>query len=368
MPLIEELPVTNSHVRPSHGWTYVADNSGGTSHPSAPAKTRKRGRDGGAAVTTQAAQRLSAKQEKAIQQRLSDLGKENHRDVHIPITKREGGRAGKERKTTQNVRKILAYSRTFQHYLADEEAGVNVYGSAGVVAAAPTPGTLPGQASGGRADSKRKGTAHESSMATQKKPQPPPPKRGGPLKQAASVQKGLNPVKKEKPDAAEDVQMSQAPPVPSSPTTAGPSTNNRSPTSSMQKSPQQKQSQQQPSPSTTGTTNPVAPDSQQVYDPALDHDPLLKTLDLPKMPSEHLMATLLAEPPLSYTAARAKPLDANPSVGGHSNILLAKPQRYFCAICGYWGKVRCKRGCGERVCGIMECWKAHEGVCTQAAY
>ena len=210
MPLIEELPVSNSTARPSHGWAYVADNGGNAQLPSAPLKSRKRGRDGGAAVTTQAAHRLSAKQEKAIQQRLSDLGKENHRDVHIPIPKREGGRAGKERKTTQNVRRILAYSRTFQHYLADEEAGVNVYGSAGVVAANPATAAHPGQPSGGRADSKRKGVASESTPAAQKK-QPPPPKRTGSLKQATSAQRPSTPVKKEKSDAGEDVKMSNAP-------------------------------------------------------------------------------------------------------------------------------------------------------------
>lgn len=366
MPLIEELPVANATARPSHGWTYVTDNGGNVQLPSAPLKSRKRGRDGGAAVTAQAAHRLSAKQEKAIQQRLNDLGKENHRDVHIPIPKREGGRAGKERKTTQNVRRILAYSRTFQHYLADEEAGVNVYGSAGVVAAIPATAAHSGQPSGGRADSKRKGTVNESTSAAQKKQPPPPPKRTGSLKRATSTQRPSTPVKKEKSDAGEDVEMANAP---AASTITEAQVANKSPTSTAHKSPQRKQSQEQSSPVTSSNATGTTPaPSSAAYDPALDHDPLLKTLDLPKMPSDRLMAALLAEPPLSYTAARAKPLDEAPSFGGESNILLAKPQRYFCAICGYWGKVRCKRGCGERVCGLLECWKAHEGVCSLGAY
>ena len=58
------------------------------------------------------------------------------------------------------------------------------------------------------------------------------------------------------------------------------------------------------------------------------------------------LAALLAEPPLSYSAARARPL-ANPP-----------PPKHLCAICGYWGKVRCAR-CGERTCGLLECWRAH---------
>ncbi|KEF63476.1 uncharacterized protein A1O9_01454 [Exophiala aquamarina CBS 119918] len=383
MPLIEELPVNNSTTRPSHGWTYVTDNASGGQPSSGPFKSRKRGRDGGATVTAQAANRLSAKQEKAIQQRLNDLGKENHRDVHIPIPKREGRKAGKERKTTQNVRRILGYSRTFQHYLADEEAGTNPYGSAGVVAVNPAAAAAAaatihgGQPSGGRADSKRKSVANTSSTAAQKKSTAaaslPPSKRSGSSRQTVSSRRPATPIKKEKSDAGEDVKMNDGPatssPPPPPTTVTGPGLGqpaSKSPTTPApaQKSPQSKQSLPVAATGPNLTDNTPAPNPE-TYDPVHDHDPLLKTLSLPKKPSDRLMAALLAEPPLSYTAARAKPLAQAPSVEGGSNLLLAKPARHFCAICGYWGKVRCKRaGCGERVCGLLECWRAHEGVCS----
>lgn len=80
-----------------------------------------------------------------------------------------------------------------------------------------------------------------------------------------------------------------------------------------------------------------------------DNDPLLKS-NVPKPPSERVMAALLAEPPLSYNAARARP------------STLGQPQRTFCAICGYWGKIRCKK-CGERTCGLMECYQLHDKDC-----
>jgi zinc finger HIT domain-containing protein 1 len=76
-----------------------------------------------------------------------------------------------------------------------------------------------------------------------------------------------------------------------------------------------------------------------------DNDPLLKS-HLPRPPSDRLMAVLLAEPPLTYNAARARP-----SASG-------KPARYFCTICGYWGKIKC-RNCGVRTCGL-DCYKVHE--------
>src|SRR6202012_143314 len=139
-----------------------------------------------------------------------------------------------------------------------------------------------------------------------------------------------------------------------------------SPTAS-QKSPSSRQ--KAPSPSASQPPPPT-------YDPAQDRDPLLRTRDLPKMPSDHVMQALVAEPPLSYTAARAKPLDDPSDEAGSgagfamrtgNSMLVAKPGRWFCALCGYWGKMRCKYGCGDRVCGLLECWRGHEAVCSLAA-
>lgn len=76
-----------------------------------------------------------------------------------------------------------------------------------------------------------------------------------------------------------------------------------------------------------------------------DNDPLLRSYT-PAAPSENVMKALLAEPPLSYNEARAGP----PTTAG-------APRR-FCAICGYWGKIRCRR-CPTRTCGL-DCYRVHE--------
>ncbi|KAI9701959.1 MAG: hypothetical protein M1836_001303 [Candelina mexicana] len=82
-----------------------------------------------------------------------------------------------------------------------------------------------------------------------------------------------------------------------------------------------------------------------------DFNPLLRSF-IPSAPSAETIEALLSMPPLSYTAARAKP--------SSSNI----PQRHFCEICGYWGRVRCMK-CGARVCGL-ECKGVHdEGRCLK---
>ncbi|EHA19641.1 hypothetical protein ASPNIDRAFT_178288, partial [Aspergillus niger ATCC 1015] len=75
-----------------------------------------------------------------------------------------------------------------------------------------------------------------------------------------------------------------------------------------------------------------------------DNDPLLKSY-IPSAPSERIMQALLSEPPLTYHASRAGPPIAR------------KSPRYFCCMCGYWGKIRCKN-CHLRTCGLG-CYKVH---------
>ncbi|KAL2402348.1 hypothetical protein ABEF95_001241 [Exophiala dermatitidis] len=387
MPLIEELPVATTTARPSHGWAYVPADGSNTPLPAAPLGSRKRGRDAlgtataTASLSVSAKNKLSAKQEKAIQQRLNDLGKENYRDgAHIPVPKRDGGN---KTKTTSNVRRILAYSRTFQHYLADEEAGVNVYGSAGIGIGLPADGGAPGSARASQqqrkstptvtptTESKRRGGATLTSAAAEREKDKPTPSRGRPStlrrqQAAAAKEADASPVKKE--DGIKDgvdVEMVDAP----APTL---SEKQQLPSSSTGDQQQPQQAQQEVSSTEPTTTTPASS-----CDPALDRDPLLLTRDVPKMPSERVMQALLAEPPLSYTAARAKPLEETSGISATSTsagsvsgsgLFLPKPPRWFCAVCGYWGKLRCKYGCGERVCGLLECWRAHEGVCPLNAY
>ena len=82
-----------------------------------------------------------------------------------------------------------------------------------------------------------------------------------------------------------------------------------------------------------------------------DTNPLLRSY-IPSAPSEALLDALIAAPPLPYNMARARP---SPS---------ARPQRHFCEICGYWGRIKCMK-CGARVCGL-ECKGTHdEGRCLR---
>ena len=76
-----------------------------------------------------------------------------------------------------------------------------------------------------------------------------------------------------------------------------------------------------------------------------DNDPLLRSY-APTMPSDRIMQLLLAEPPLSYNASRAGP------------PMSTQLPRYFCCMCGYWGKIRCK-SCHLRTCGL-DCYRVHE--------
>ncbi|KAL6249708.1 hypothetical protein RBB50_003563 [Rhinocladiella similis] len=344
MPLIEELPASGG-TRISHGWAYVPDT--GSTISAAQPSSRKRGRDGNlasAASNAQAAHKLSAKQEKAIQQRLNDLRKENHREVHIPIPKRESTGAGTAArvKSTPNVRRILGYSRTFQHYLADEEAGVNVYGAAAGGASASASNTASKMVDvRKRTDTKTLAQKRASSVKETKKTTMKG--KGGRTRGRAAAAAATAAAATEDEDAemvdasAEDVKKET-------------------------EAPQDIEEQNREATETEHEKN----------DPALDRDPLLRTRDVPKPPTERVFQALLAEPMLSYNAARARPLEgADGSVfeiRTGSNLLVAKPQRWFCAVCGYWGKVRCRQGCGERVCGLMECWRGHEGVCALAGY
>lgn len=75
-------------------------------------------------------------------------------------------------------------------------------------------------------------------------------------------------------------------------------------------------------------------------------DVLLLQSAVPAAPSDVLMDALCSAPPLPFNEARA---------GSSSS---GKPQRYFCELCGYWGRAKCI-SCGARVCGLV-CKTAHD--------
>jgi zinc finger HIT domain-containing protein 1 len=342
MPLIEEIPLHTPGARVQPGWAYVPTDPS-TTQPllvaQAPA-ARKRARLDPSALNSSTAaspHHISAKQQKAIDARLRDLDRENYKDVAVPIPKRDPSEFAGAAKTTaqaptnkksSNVRRILGYSRGFAHYLADEEAAIaaggggfqGTWGSGLSVAAGGVQGA---EKAVERKDRRKSAGA-----------QPPAKGRGGRRKTSVVEEEGdvvevkheATPLEKDSTDSTHgdgDIAMS----------------------GTGAEQPSQVNTQQP-------TTQPPQPPPPR-YDPALDADPLLRTLNLPPQPSARVIAALLAEPPLSYSAARATPLPPE-------KVL---PRRHFCGVCGYWGRVKCGK-CGERSCGLAECWRAHEAGCA----
>ena len=304
MPLIEVLPTGLPSRAAQPGWAYVPDT--GPIAAIQPGQ-RKRGRDDKVVGS-------SAKQQKAIEQRLKDLDKENYKDIPIPIPKSDRDRS-KGKKMTSNVRRILGYNRNFGHYLADEEALIAAGG--GGASAVAQSGPMSTSAAAAQKDGKGRGG--DSAAAASRRAASGQNTSGGAMAPPPTTNKSTTSMKTED----HDVGMTSS----SSPITSPKHSCSESHT-------------QHPAPSASGV------------------NPLLRTLNLPPRPSDHVMALLVAEPPLSYSAACAKPLDP------HAQL----PARHFCGVCGYWGKVKCRK-CGEWSCGLMECWKSHEvGGCGLGVY
>jgi zinc finger HIT domain-containing protein 1 len=90
------------------------------------------------------------------------------------------------------------------------------------------------------------------------------------------------------------------------------------------------------------------------YNTSDANNALLQT-SIPPLPTPEELEALLSAPALPYSAARAAP-PLPPSKGG-------PPQRHFCEMCGYLGRVRCLK-CGARVCGL-ECKEVHDIDCRK---
>lgn len=73
---------------------------------------------------------------------------------------------------------------------------------------------------------------------------------------------------------------------------------------------------------------------------------------MPPFPSDDELRELMTAPPLNYLEARAEWGDEEARY----------PVRVFCAVCGYWGRVKCMK-CGTRVCAL-ECLEAHREECV----
>lgn len=113
MSLVEVVPNSSSTSAP--GWAYVPDNGFDPSKaPIQPAARKRNARTAGLTGGD-----TTAKQNNALLKRLADLNKDNAKDGQISVTTK-----GKERSKgkTPATRKILMSNKTFDMYLAGEEA------------------------------------------------------------------------------------------------------------------------------------------------------------------------------------------------------------------------------------------------------
>ncbi|OKL55692.1 hypothetical protein UA08_09041 [Talaromyces atroroseus] len=307
MPLVEVLGTSRSHATP--GWAYIADTRA-TNQPASGSSGRKRGiREPGGRTD------LTSRQNHAILRHLAELDRENHRDnVHVPVPvrkdaiQRDNGRTARA-KTTSNVRRIMQSQKTFRNYLDDEEAAMAHQSLASGAGGGAVGASVGAGGGGGTAVSKVARIAGRRSVTPVLK------------------QEGLMSERQKRALARKSTSATS--------TSTVQRTNVEPPEKTEQDDAMQIDSQDdQEQPLIKGLIKTPH-----------DNSHLLKSY-IPKPPSERLMAALLAEPPLRYHAARA------------AQSTSRKPPRYFCTICGYWGKIKC-RNCGVRTCGL-ECYKVHE--------
>ncbi|RAH55175.1 HIT finger domain protein [Aspergillus piperis CBS 112811] len=311
---VELLPnSTTTHATP--GWTYVPDRGFDPAKAAiTPAIGRKRGiRDPGRAD-------LSSRQNNAIVRHLAELDRENHRDVQIsiPVKQKDASGRGTRGKVTSNVRRILQSQKTFRNYLDDEEAA------------------LAQQASTQQTQQQTSSTSsHRPSINKITKPGSTSRRSSTPLTAAPTP----------KPDTSSRINRNkQHRPSSTAPTSSRASTVTTAAETETE-TPAFDKDQPQDKDNTESKEEKEERNPHELIKSEHDNDPLLKSY-IPSAPSERIMQALLAEPPLTYHASRAGPPIAK------------KSPRYFCCMCGYWGKIRCKN-CHLRTCGLG-CYKVHE--------
>ncbi|KAK7521567.1 hypothetical protein IWZ03DRAFT_97033 [Phyllosticta citriasiana] len=326
MPHIEVIPITTGGPAPAPGWAYVPDigydPSKAAINPSGRKRTAARqsqhqadaynAGSGGNAISD-----LPARQQTAILKRIAELDRDNQKDVALPQARGAGGggvlkREREGRKMTPAVRKILQSGRTFAHWLADEEALAAQRTGAPAAAGSVGPGSQSVTATASPAPSS--GAAEATAMASSKNR-----KRS---MGAAAVGRAAK-----RAAAATTTTTESAPTTPSAAVVGSPAPSG----GGVQQAPMVDLEME----SVLAEPTPID-----------EYEPLLRA-NVPTLPTEQEIQTLLAHPPLPYTAARAAP----PAAEGPS-------RRLFCEICGYWGRVRCLR-CAARVCGL-ECKRAHD--------
>lgn len=298
------IEVASTKTKNAPGWAYVPDNGPNPAQAFQPTSRKNR------AARNQAGalglSDLSARQDARLRKELDALDKEpSTRDV--PIPPRPGGRASHATATakhTPNVRRILQSQKTFANHL-DDYVAFRAAAENNPQAGAP-PWFPPAPAA----------SAAAAAAASHR--------RSGPTAKAAPPRRPIS---------------TSSAAAPETDATAGPG----------------------PDTSDVGTQQrdgTVLPPYGRPPPPSHpgDADPLLVSRTVP-FPTDAELRSLMTAPPLGYLEARAVVDDDDAASAPRY------PERRFCEVCGYWGRVKCGK-CGGRVCAL-DCLETHREECLR---
>ncbi|KAL2140236.1 hypothetical protein VTI28DRAFT_4050 [Corynascus sepedonium] len=366
------IEIASTTTKNTPGWAYVPDT--GPALPAALQPTnRKRAARNQPALSLSD---LSTREETRIRKDLEALDRDSYRDANIPIPPRPGGSKA-QNKHTPNVRKILQSQKTFANHLDDYQAMMALAESNPAAAAAlnaaqtkppPTPAAAasksaspaPTAASAG-GTSKRSAAAAKRAAAKERQEQEKKKARRTP-KPELEPEGEARSQQQQQQSAAEqtDVEMADAPPPLAQPTPAADTAT--------------EEPEKPPQPSSYPRESAILPPYAKAPPPAHpgDADPLLVSY-VPPFPSDDELRALMTAPPLNYLEARAawgdyddgNDNDNDAGRGGTGECPRRRPRypvRVFCAVCGYWGRVKCMK-CGTRVCAL-DCLETHREECV----
>ncbi|KAK4132464.1 hypothetical protein BT67DRAFT_425177 [Trichocladium antarcticum] len=346
------IEIAGTTTKSTPGWAYVPDTGPALAAGLQPANRKRAARNQPALSLSD----LSARQETRIRKDLEALDRDNHKDTNIAIPPKSG-RSRAQNKHTPNVRKILQSQKTFANHLDDYQAMLALAES------------NPGAAAAMNAAQAKPST---STAATPKSASPAPTtssagggsKRSAAAAKRAAAQEKLEQERKKATKAAPSRPPSPSPePSPAPPAAADDDDDNDD--NDDEDIPMPDATPLPPTATATTTTPPQTYPRESDILPAYpkppprahpgDADPLLASCGVPPLPSDAELRALMTAAPLSYLEARA----AWAGAGGDQ---ARYPARVFCAVCGYWGRVKCLK-CGGRVCAL-ECLEAHREECA----
>ncbi|KAI0426197.1 hypothetical protein F5Y09DRAFT_71851 [Xylaria sp. FL1042] len=310
------IEIASAKTTNAPGWAYVPDRQPHHHLSAATTSNRKRARAAASAAGVQLSLAdANARQEAKARREIEILDRDNARDVQIAIPAKAPRTGGGGKKYTPNVRRILQSQKTFANHLDDYIALLAQQAESNTPTISTNNNTNTNtNIAINNGNNNRGGTPATSSTRS-----------GGQRQASASA-----PTASRRPSArtqelpSADVEMVDIQDESHSQT-------------------------QQPQKSTILTPYPAPPAH------AEDTNALLASR-LPPIPSDDELRALLSAPPLSYLEARG----TWPS-GGNDEQHPRYPTRVFCAVCGYWGRVRCMK-CGTRVCAL-ECLETHQEDC-----